>query len=288
MPSASTRRRTETAAIGNRQSAIGNPAALAIAAHPDDIEFYMAGTLLLLKGAGWEIHYLNLSSGNCGSTVMSPAKTRATRRVEARRAARILGARWHPPICDDLEILYDLKTLRRLAAIVRDVKPSIVLTHSPQDYMEDHMNTCRLAVTAAFSRGMPNFRTTPARPAIEGDVAVYHAMPHGLRDGLRRVVIAGAFVNTTSVHPTKREALTAHASQKAWLDASQGMDSYLLAMDAMSRAVGRMSHRFPHAEGWRRHLHLGFSSAETDPLGTALGKSYLVNGAYERSPAIDS
>ena len=54
--------------------------ALAIAAHPDDIEFYMAGTLLLLKGAGWEIHYLNLSSGNCGSAVMSAAKSRATRR----------------------------------------------------------------------------------------------------------------------------------------------------------------------------------------------------------------
>ena len=274
--------------MGNRQSAIGNPVALAIAAHPDDIEFYMAGPLLLLKAAGWEIHYLNLSSGNCGSTVMSPAKTRATRRAEARRAAKILGARWHPPMCDDLEILYDLKTLRRLAAIIRDLKPAIVLTHSPQDYMEDHMNTCRLAVTAAFSRGMPNFRTTPARRAIEGDMAVYHAMPHGLRDGLRRVVNAGAFVNTTSVHPTKREALTAHASQKAWLDASQGMDSYLLAMDEMSRAVGKMSHRFQHAEGWRRHLHLGYSSAETDQLSAALGKCYLVNGAYERSLAIDS
>src|SRR6185369_1352086 len=32
--------------------------AIAIGAHPDDIEFYMAGTLVLLKRAGWEIHYL--------------------------------------------------------------------------------------------------------------------------------------------------------------------------------------------------------------------------------------
>ena len=243
----------------------------------------MAGTLLLLKAAGWEIHYLKLSSGICGSTVMSPAKTRATRRVEAWGAAMIIGARWQPPMCDDLEILYDLKTLRRLAAIIRDVKPAIVLTHSRQDYMEDHMNTCRLTVTAAFSRGMPNFRTTPARRAIEGDVTVYHAMPHGLRDGLRRGVIAGAFVNTTSVHQTKREALAAHARQKVWLDASQGMDSYLLAMDEMSHAVGKMSRRFTHAEGWRRHLHLGFSAAGADPLATTLGRNYFVNSAYERS-----
>ena len=35
--------------------------ALAIAAHPDDIEFMMAGTLCLLREAGWEIHYLNAS-----------------------------------------------------------------------------------------------------------------------------------------------------------------------------------------------------------------------------------
>ena len=42
--------------------------ALAIAAHPDDIELLMAGSLILLKQAGYEIHYLNLASGCCGST----------------------------------------------------------------------------------------------------------------------------------------------------------------------------------------------------------------------------
>lgn len=147
------------------------------------------------------------------------------------------------------------------------------------------MNTCRLAVTAAFSRGMPNFRTTPPRQAIEGDVTVYHAMPHGLRDGLRRRIVPGAFVNTTSVHAVKREALAAHASQKAWLDASQGMDSYLLAMDEMSRAVGKLSRRFTHAEGWRRHLHLGFSATDVDPLDETLGEHYLINRAYELSLA---
>lgn len=258
-------------------------AALAIAAHPDDIEFCMGGTLLLLRRAGWQIHYLNLSSGNCGSLTMKAARTRAVRRGEARQAARILGAHWHPPFCDDLEILYDLKTLRRLAAVVREVAPAIVLTHSPQDYMEDHMNCCRLAVTAAFARGMPNFRTVPSRSPIRGDVVLYHAMPHGLKDGLRRRVVPGAWVDTTSVHATKREALAAHRSQKDWLDVSQGMDSYLKAMDDMSAAVGRMSRRFRLAEGWRRHLHLGFSAAETDRLAEVLGSAYQVNRAYEKA-----
>src|SRR6185295_10533349 len=160
--------------------------AFAIAAHPDDIEFYMAGTLLVLKKKGWAIHYMNLSSGSCGSTRFSAATVRRIRRKESKAAAKLLGAQYHDSIADDLEILYELPLLRKLAATVREVQPRIVLTHSPQDYMEDHTNTCRLAVTAAFARGMPNFKTVPRARAIEGDVTIYHAMPHGLRDALRQ------------------------------------------------------------------------------------------------------
>src|SRR5258707_461937 len=108
--------------------------AFAIAAHPDDIEFYMAGTLLLLREKGFDTHYMTLASGNCGSLQYSAARTRAIRRGESHRAAKILGATYHPSLVDDLEILYELSALRRLAAVIRRVAPTIVLTHSPQDY----------------------------------------------------------------------------------------------------------------------------------------------------------
>lgn len=257
--------------------------ALAIFAHPDDIEFVAAGTLRLLQQRGWETHYLNLSTGNCGSAEFGPAKTRRVRLAEAQAAAKILGAHFHAPLCDDLEIRYEVSFVRRVAAVIRAAQPSIILTHSPQDYMEDHMNTCRLAVTAAFTHGMPNFATVPARPTYAHDVTVYHAMPHGLCDPLRRRIVPGAFVNTTAVHATKLAALAAHQSQQGWLDVSQGMNSYLRSMEEMSRAVGKLSKKFKFAEGWRRHLHLGFSANEIDPLAAALGKDYFVNAAYERS-----
>src|SRR5213594_1414619 len=260
-----------------------NEVAIAIGAHPDDIEFYMAGTLLMLKKAGYQTHYLNLASGNCGSADYNGATTRSIRNTEARAAAKTLGASFHPSIADDLEIIYSLELLRRLAAIIRELKPRIVLTHSPQDYMEDHTNTCRLAITAAFARGMPNFKTTPSRPAADYEVTLYHAMPHGLCDGLRRRIMPGAFVNTTSVHKTKHQALAAHKSQQGWLEVSQGLNSYLLAMEDMSLEVGRMSKKFKHAEGWRRHLHFGFCSASTDPLAKALGRNYQINKVYERN-----
>lgn len=256
------------------------PNAIAIAAHPDDIEFMMAGTLLLLRLEGWTIHYLNLSTGHCGSATLSAAATRRVRRREAQRAAVILGACWHAPLADDMEILYEPGLLRRLAAVVREVNPRVVLTHSPQDYMEDHVNTCRLAVSAAFVRGMRNYQTLPRRQIVAGEVTIYHAMPHGLRDPLGHPVPAGAWVNTTRVQAVKREALAAHASQKRWLDRTQGMDSYLRVMDEFGRELGRQSRRFTHAEGWRRRLHYGLCGPETDPLRDALGSGYVVNRRY--------
>ena len=38
----------------------------------------------------------------------------------------------------------------------------------------------------------------------------------------------------------------------------------------MSREVGQLSGRFEYAEGWRRHLHLGFCAAGDDPLASTL------------------
>ena len=259
------------------------PTAIAIAAHPDDIEFQMAGTLLLLKNAGWEIHYFNLATGNGGSTVHGPDETAAIRREESIEAASILGAHWHPPIANDLEIFYNDLLLRKVAAVVREVRPSIVLTHPLQDYMEDHMITARLAVTAAFAHGISNYRTDPPRDAYSGDVALYHCTPHGGRDPLRKKVTPGAWTNTSGVHQTALAALAAHRSQKEWLEATQGMSSYLDSMEEKARAMGDQSGRFEFAEGWWRHLHTGFASTDTDQLAAVLGDNYHINPVFEAS-----
>ena len=256
--------------------------AIAIAAHPDDIEFTMAGTLCLLREAGYRTHYLNVATGSCGSLVHGPAALRRIRRREAMKSAAILGAKFHESRADDLEIVYSMPLLRWLTGVIREVRPSILLTHSPQDYMEDHTNTCRLAVTAAFARGIPNFVSRPRRAAWSGDTVIYHAMPHGRCDGLRRRIAPGAFVDTASVQKQKFDALACHESQHGWLHVSQGMNSYLQQMEDESRALGRLSRRFRVAEGWRSHSHMGFGAYDADPLRDALGKKFLANRAYER------
>jgi LmbE family N-acetylglucosaminyl deacetylase len=250
--------------------------AFAIGAHPDDIEFFMAGTLILLRDAGYAIHYMTLANGCCGTTQYDRQTIAAMRRAEAAKAASSINATFHDSICNDLEIFYDLPTLKKLSAVMREVAPDIVLTHPPADYMEDHMNTCRLVVTAAFARGMPNFEVDPARPCIDKKVTIYHSQPFWNRDPLRQRVEPDLFVDVSSVEEQKVAMLAMHTSQKQWLDQSQGHDSYLNTLRELDEEVGRMSGLFRVAEGWRRHLHLGFCGEKDDPLREALPAEVLM------------
>jgi LmbE family N-acetylglucosaminyl deacetylase len=254
--------------------------AIAIAAHPDDIEFLMSGTLMLLRKSGYEIHYWNLANGCCGSTQHDAATTARIRREEARAAAQAIGATFHESICNDLEIFYDKPTLAKVASVIREVAPEIVLTHSPVDYMEDHTNTCRLAVTAAFARCMPNFPTDPPRPAVQSNVTVYHAQPYSHRGPLSNLIEPELVIDTSDLIELKKKMLSKHASQKKWLDESQGVNSYLDTLAELDAEVGRMSSLYKFAEGWRRHLHLGFCGPKDDPLRTALRERVLVASKY--------
>ena len=252
--------------------------AMAIAAHPDDIEFVMSGTMMHLATAGYELHYMNLADGCCGTTQYDRETIAAMRLDEASAAAGRIGAKFHPPICHDLEIFYDKETLAELTSIYRRVAPEILLVHAPNDYMEDHMNACRLALSAAFCRGMPNFPVDPPRAPVDQPVTVYHAQPYGNVTPLGETVRPSLFVDVSSVIDRKAQMLADHASQKLWLDESQGHDSYLETMRGLCRTVGRMSGKFEYAEGWRKHLHTGYCGPADDPLRAALGELCLTSG----------
>ena len=261
---------SEMSGMSNKVS--NNKVAMAVAAHPDDIEFMMAGTLILLGQQGYELHYMTIATGSCGTSTLSRDEIVKIRTGEARAAAESIGAGYHAPLVDDLEIFYTQPLIRKLGAMVRAVKPQILLLPSPQDYMEDHMTSSRLMVTAAFARNMKNYITDPPVDFIEGDMCIYHALPMGLQDQLRRPVLPDFCVDVTGVMPQKRDMLLCHQSQKQWLDESQGHDNYLHLMEDMMKAVGKVSGRFQYAEGWRRHLHLGFGPPDFDPLGGALSE----------------
>jgi LmbE family N-acetylglucosaminyl deacetylase len=242
----------------------------AVAAHPDDIEFGMGGTLVLLAQAGCELHYMTVANGSCGTAAYDTDAIVRIRVEESRAAAASLGAIYHPSLVPDVEIFYDKEQLAQMGAVMRDVAPDILLVQSPQDYMEDHMNSSRLAVSAAFCRGMRNFPTDPPRDPVDSEVVVYYAQPHGNRDPLNRLTVPDFCIDITAVIQDKERALACHRSQKEWLDVSQGFDSYLHTMRDISREVGTWTAGGEYAEGWRYRNPLGLCAADADPLAELL------------------
>ena len=111
---------------------------------------------------------------------------------------------------------------------------------------------------------------------MDNQVTVYHAQPHGNCDPLGQAVRPEIFVDTTGVIDQKLEAVSKHESQRSWLGDSQQVDSYLQALRELGAEVGRMSGRFEFAEGWRRHLHLGFCGPADNPLVEAIKDKVLV------------
>lgn len=242
------------------------PVALAAVAHPDDIEFLFSGTLLLLKEAGCAIHMWNLLDGSCGSLIHSREEIIGIRAKEAADSAAIAGAAIHPAIFPDLDVFYDKPSLAAVSAIVRSIRPQIILTHSVSDYMEDHQNVCRLITSAAFSRSMPNYSTAPDFPPYADPVRIYHAPPHGLTDGLNEPFRADFLINVGSTMEIKSRMLACHESQNAWLDGTQGMETPVKEMQRMCRAMASQGDGLEYAEGWKLHSHIGFCPAEFDPI----------------------
>ena len=87
------------------------PTALAVFAHPDDMEFVAAGTLLRLRDKGYAIHCLAVANGSCGSSACGPDELVEIRRAEAQQACDLVGFVRHESLVNDLEVFYEGRTL---------------------------------------------------------------------------------------------------------------------------------------------------------------------------------
>jgi LmbE family N-acetylglucosaminyl deacetylase len=117
------------------QAAPAQQSILAIAAHPDDIESWCAGTLAQAYDAGSTVRLLLVTAGEQGSA--DPEDTRAAvaarREAEARAAAVLLGV--SDVVClhyPDGEVENTTKLRGDLVRWVRTFRPEVVFTHDPE------------------------------------------------------------------------------------------------------------------------------------------------------------
>ncbi|MBC8363928.1 MAG: PIG-L family deacetylase [Actinobacteria bacterium] len=109
--------------------------ALAVGAHPDDVELYAGATLAGWAAAGCEVHILVCTDGSKGSwdPEGDPSRLVATRRDEQHAAAERLGATGEVVFLDrvDGELDADRSTAHEVASWIRRLRPDVLLGHDP-------------------------------------------------------------------------------------------------------------------------------------------------------------
>lgn len=243
---------------------------LSVLAHPDDAEFLCAGAMIrLVREHGWQAHLASMTPGDCGSAELAPEEISRVRRAEGQKAAEVIGGRYHCLEERDLLVCYNETALEKVTRLIRAVRPRILLTHSPADYMLDHEMTSALTRAAAFAAPVPNFmRARGLAAPLEHIPHLYYCDPIEGKDPLGRDVAPGFCIDVSSVIDTKADMLACHASQRDWLLKHHGMDQYLQAMRdwGAHRGQGRGA---AFAEGFRQHL--GHSYPQDNLLGQLLG-----------------
>jgi len=130
--------------------------ALCIVAHPDDIEFYCAGAILLMARHGAVIDFVVATSGDKGArdTTKSSAKVARIREREQEMAAEVMGVKRvkflrHP----DAELVESLELREELVREIRTSKPDVLFTFDPNvpyRFHPDHRVVGRVALDAAW------------------------------------------------------------------------------------------------------------------------------------------
>ncbi len=185
---------------------------LAIGAHPDDLEIFIGGTLARYVADGHNVTMAHLCNGDKGSFTLAPAEIGAIRHDEAQAAAKIIGATHINGQIPDGELLASDREHREIVVdIVRQVKPDLILTHPPDDYMVDHNETSKLVFDASFLAMEAGRKTLYERVATITPIYFFDSMAgHGF--------IPTEYVDITEVFETKLQMFDEHASQAPYLD----------------------------------------------------------------------
>lgn len=235
----------------------GAPArALAVGAHPDDVEFQCGATLAKWAAAGCEVHVLVLTDGSKGSWDVGGdlATLVETRKREAQEAAGALGARdIHFLNLVDGELEDTLANRAAVARVIRVTRPDVVLGHDPWKRYRlhpDHRHAGFLTVDAVVAARDPHFFPDPELPhhrprellLFEADEADHHEAVDEAHVRAKVTALLCHRSQWRSTHGINEEAGEAGES---------GTEEFAARMLGESREAGHEA-GLPYAEAFRR------------------------------------
>lgn len=118
---------------------------LVISPHPDDAELGMGGTIIRLVGQGHQVHVIDMTNGE-----PTPRGSVEIRARESAAAAKMLGCGRTLLGLNNREVVHDISSRHKLAALVRQHRPNVMFVPYPIDAHPDHVAVTRIAEDARF------------------------------------------------------------------------------------------------------------------------------------------
>jgi bacillithiol biosynthesis deacetylase BshB1 len=144
---------------------------LVIAAHPDDAELSVGGTILMARQKGLRVGILDLTDGE-----PTPHGSLEIRAVETLRATEILGVEWrHQLGLPNRKVEATLEAREKLAGVLRLTRPKIILSHYWEDVHPDHVAASRLVDDARFWAKLSKTEM-PGLPYWPPQIFYYHSI----------------------------------------------------------------------------------------------------------------
>jgi LmbE family N-acetylglucosaminyl deacetylase len=181
---------------------------LAVGCHPDDIEVACAGTLAKYKKQGHNVTICHMTNGNMGHVIIEPDELRVIRIAEAKKSGSLAGIEVLTCDLGDLLVYDKIEQRDRIIEVIRKTAPDVIITHSPDDYMPDHVAVSKLVFDASFAASVPHY----------GAGAASKITPLYYMDTLAGVnFMPTEYVDISDEIDIKLEMLECHVRQMKWM-----------------------------------------------------------------------
>jgi bacillithiol biosynthesis deacetylase BshB1 len=205
--------------------------ALAIAAHPDDVEFSCGGTLIKLVKLGYRVGVMDMTRGELGTRGTGEIRAR-----EAEAAAKAMGI----AIRDNLElpdghVWLNEESRVRMVRKIRLYRPRVIFTQYWEDPHPDHIHTCQIVREAAHAAGLAKYDAEAGQERFRPQAIAHFMFP--------RTTVPSFVVDITDVAEQKWEAANCYRSQlynpaSSEPETSLSSEAFLRRLEARQRYFG--------------------------------------------------
>ncbi|MBI4853449.1 MAG: bacillithiol biosynthesis deacetylase BshB1 [Acidobacteria bacterium] len=205
--------------------------ALAVGAHPDDIELVVGGTLLKLHSLGYKTAVLDMTCGEMGTR--GSAEIRAQ---EALAAAKVLKLTARENLgLPDSKVWCDEGSRTKMVRALRRFRPKVVFTHYWDDPHPDHAHIAQIVREAAYLSGLAKYDVESGQARYRPSAIAHFMFP--------RTVIPTFVVDISEFVQDKMAAIHCYKSQlydpnSQELETNISNSGFLGRVDARQRFYG--------------------------------------------------